>query len=262
MLKSLLPFFVIFLLSFAPSHAFDHDHKDFDVLLKKHVVFKGKQSLVYYQALKRDALKLDSYLASLSAVSKKEYNTFSKNDRLAFLINVYNAFTLKIILNYYPLKSIRDIGSFLSGNAWKKNFFKLFGKSMHLDFVEHKMIRKWFKEPRIHFAVNCASLGCPSLRRDAFVGSKLDKQLEESMIHFLSNQDKNNVEDEKLYMSKIFDWYEGDFEKATGSLLKFLTPYLEHIENDGKTRQAIQEGDYAIKFNRYDWTLNEVKDEK
>lgn len=234
--------FLILILSFAAS-AFDHSHKIFNDVLSKRVQFKGHQSLVDYKGLKSKPKALNEYLKSLSSVSKSEYNQFSSKQKLSFLINAYNAFTLKLIIDHYPVKSIKDIGSIFS-SPWKKEFFKLFGKEMNLDTIEHGMIRKDFKEPRIHFAVNCASIGCPSLAKSAFVAENLNSQLEAAAMNFLKNKDKNYALKNTLKLSKIFDWYGGDFENLGG------------VEVYIKSKLGLK-GKYKIDYLDYDWNLNE-----
>ena len=242
-------FFLTLLLSFN-TFAFDHTHSELDKLLKGTVSFKGKQSYVDYKKIKKDPKALDAYLGSLSAVSKKEFDKWGAPDRLAFLINTYNAFTLKLIVNGYPTKSIKDLGSFLS-SPWKKKFFKLFGKETHLDNVEHDMIRKDFNEPRIHFAVVCASIGCPPLLDFAFTGKKIENQFQKATAFFLGDKAKNSYDPKKkkLRLSKIFKWYGDDFKERHGSYVNFVAPYFS-IKNPK---------DVSVSWNSYDWGLNEKK---
>lgn len=228
---------------------FDHSHGSFERILKDVVVYDGKQSLVKYNDLKKSPRALNVYLSSLSAVSKSDFDSWKADDRLAFLINAYNAFTLKLIIDGYPTKSIKDLGSFLK-SPWKKKFFKLFGKETHLDDVEHVMIRKNFDEPRIHFAVVCASIGCPPLHDFAFTGKELNKQLEKATKFFLEDKNKNsyNKKKNKLSLSKIFKWYGDDFKNKHGSFVKFVSPYLGVTTKDPK-----------VSWKSYDWGLNEKK---
>ncbi|MBT3234404.1 MAG: DUF547 domain-containing protein [Bdellovibrionales bacterium] len=248
---SLLTIFL--LLSIDSSIAFDHEHQPFDQLLQKIVKVRQGQSLVNYRQLAKDRGALESYLQTISAVTRPEFNTFSSDQQLAFLINSYNAFTLKLIVDHYPVKSIKDIGSFFT-SAWKLKFFTLFGKKSYLDQVEHQFIRKNFKEPRIHFAVNCASIGCPSLGERAFVASKLELQLEAAATHFLQNRTKNILGKEQLYLSKIFDWYGDDFIKSYGSVEQFVAKY---ITDDATVRAKISGQRLPIDYLDYNWKLNE-----
>jgi len=251
--------FILVSLSFLSfsGFAFDQNHKVFDQLLKENVVFKGQQSLVNYKSLKKNPAKLNEYLTSLSSVKKAEFDSWTAGNKLAFLINVYNAFTLKLIIDNYPTKSIKDLGT-LFKSPWKKKFFKLFGKETHLDEVEHVMIRKNFDEPRIHFAVVCASIGCPPLHRFAFTGNLLEKQLKEATKVFLMDKDKNSYDPikKKLKLSKIFKWYGDDFNKKYGGYLKFVST---RITSDKKHQGLIAKDSVSSSWNSYDWNLNETK---
>ncbi len=185
----------LFILHASAANAFDHSHAAWTALLKKHVVLVdgGKASKVDYAAVAQDRASLKAYLDSLSKVPPAEYAAWKKPEQLAFLINAYNAFTLEKILTRYPdLKSIRDFGS-IFGNPWKDKFFTLLGKPMTLDGIEQDTIRApgAFDEPRIHFAVNCASIGCPMLREEAYVADRIDRQLEEQAERFLSDRSRN-----------------------------------------------------------------------
>lgn len=223
---------------------FDHSHALFTNVLKKHVKGDGFD----YAALHKDPDKLGAYLVDLSKVSKSEFKSWSEDQEMAYLINLYNAGTLKLIIDNYPLKSIKDIGS-----PWKKKVIKLFGADRSLDYVEHDLLRKNYSDPRIHFGVNCASIGCPALRNEAFQAAKLDKQLDEQARKFLNDTSKNRVDNKRgvLYLSSIFDWFKGDFVKKSGSLEKFVAPYFGDSD-----RKAIQSGRLKIKNTDYDWNLN------
>ncbi len=237
------------LLSFSAFADFDHSHKQWDKVLKEYTAKKDRQVYVNYRALKNEINELNSYLAQLEAVKRGEFKRFNEKQKLAFWINAYNAYTVKIILKNYPLKSIREISSgFFSSGPWKLDFITLLGKKMSLDSIEHDTIRKKFDEPRIHFAVNCASMGCPSLLPEAFIASKLDSQLDSAALNFLENKSKNYLENKTLYVSKIFKWYGDDFNKKHGNFIKYIVKTL----NLPKKR-------YDIEFNSYDWKLNEIK---
>lgn len=238
--------------------AFDHTHKLLNEVLKKHVTVKQFQSFVDYKNLKEKPEELEKYLEALSAVKQKEFDSYTRDQRLVFLINAYNAFTLKIIIDNYPISSIKEIGSFFQ-STWKKKFFVLLEKESHLDNIEHNLIRKNFNEPRIHFAVNCASIGCPSLHNSAFDATKLEVQLDIRTKNFLSNRAKNYFKYKKINISKIFKWYREDFVKKFGSVEKFIAPYLTKNKTEQKD---IEKGKYPIKWTEYDWNLNEFKDEK
>lgn len=236
---------------------FDHSHVTWTNFLRKHVTVKGRASTVSYKAIKSDPKELHGYLNSLQAVTKDQFNRFSPNEKLAFLINAYNAFTVKLIVDNYPVKSIKDIGSLLT-SAWKIKFFKLLGEQQHLDNIEHDMIRKWFVEPRIHFAVVCASVGCPALRNEAYVSTQIDAQLEEAALNFLSDSSRNRYvrSEQRLELSSIFKWYGGDFVKKFGSVEAFIA---SRITTNPQEQSAIKEKKAPISYLEYDWSLNEEK---
>ena len=226
------------------------DHAPLDAILSHNV----KDGLVDYGALKKDRAALDAYLKDGGSVSLSTFQGWPKNDQLAFLINVYNASTLQLIIDNYPLDSIKSLGSFLS-SPWDKKSVLLFGKPISLDTLEHKIIRKNYEEPRIHFALVCAALGCPPLRGEAYQGDRLDAQLDEQTRRFLNSEKNNYLDRDKktLWLSPIFKWYREDFEAAADSLPAFVAPYMLPTEN-GVILQ-----DFDISFTDYDWTLNDRK---
>ncbi|MCC5816682.1 MAG: DUF547 domain-containing protein [Leptospira sp.] len=239
--------------SFLMANEYDHSHKAFDSILKK-IVISGN---VNYKSLKKDRDSLNQYLGSLSSVSEKDFAKFSEKEQLAFLINAYNAFTLDLIVKNYPVKSIGDIGgpvrmvNLARGTPWKKFTFSFLGKERNLDWIEHGKLRVSYKEPRIHFAINCASIGCPLLKNEAYTAGKLESQLTSATKGFLSEKNKNryDAKSNTLHLSKIFDWFADDFIKDSGSVLKFVQKYSnEKIAADAK-----------IKYTDYDWSLNEAR---
>lgn len=236
---------------------FDQSHLTWTQVLKKYVKESGYASTVDYKRIKSDPSQLNAYLKALEMVSQEQFNLFSNDEKLAFLINAYNAFTVKLIVDHYPVKTIKDIGSLFS-SPWKKKFFKLLGEERSLDNLEHDLIRKQFNEPRIHFAVNCASVGCPALKDEAFTASHLDKQLEDASINFLSDKTRNQYDSKarKLELSSIFKWYGSDFLKKYGSLENFLAP---RITSDPEHQKTIREKRASVTYRDYDWSLNEGK---
>lgn len=199
---------------------FDHSHGAWDVLVKKHVVLiaGGNASQVRYAEFARDRGVLKPYLYSLSAVPEAQFNAWSRAQRMAFLINAYNAFTVELILAHYPVKSIKDIGSDLFSNRWKRKFFKLLGQDSYLDRIEHEMLRKpgSYDDPRVHFALNCASVGCPMLREEAYLPERLEVQLEQQAERFLSDRSRNRMSAHGiLELSKIFDWFKETGQAAS-----------------------------------------------
>lgn len=227
--------------------AFDHGYQAWNEVLNQYTSKKKNQVYVDYKKLKASPAALDKFLSTLENLDKKSFDKFSQNEKLAFWLNAYNAFTFRLVIKHYPVESIKDIGWFFS-TPWKVDFFKLFGEDMCLDDIEHGIIRKEFKEARIHFALNCASIGCPSLYQEAFVGSKLEEQLSLITKKFLKNTRKNIISKKTIYISKIFDWFEEDFVKYHGSVEKFVGEVLG-LGNGLVGRQ--------IKYVEYDWGLNE-----
>lgn len=233
---------------------FDQSHSDFSRLLKKHVRYQKHSSSVDYKALKTDQAELKKYLQSLASVSFAEFKKFSKDQQIAFLINSYNAFTLQLILDNHPVSSIKKIGGWFK-SPWKMEFFELLGKKRSLDWIEHEVLRKDYDEPRIHFAVNCASIGCPRLRDEAYTAKVLDQQLENQTKIFLTDPSRNRLEGETLFLSKIFSWFAEDFTKGNSSVQKFVLPY---IVEDVSRRKALAKKSLDLKFTSYDWDLNDL----
>jgi len=261
---------LVFLMVSAPCvarAAFDHSHQAWNELVGRHVVVRegGNASRVRYAGFVQDRAALQGYLDALSAVKQTEFDSWPKAERLAFLINAYNAFTVELILRNYPgIDSIRDLGSIFVG-PWRMRFFTLLGREQHLDGIEHDLIRKpgAFDDPRIHFAVNCASIGCPMLREEAYVASRLDAQLDEQTIRFLSDRSRNryNVNTQTLEVSKVFDWYRKDFDsglRAIETLQEFFAMYAHLLADTAPDRRAISAGAVPIRFLDYDWNLNDA----
>jgi hypothetical protein len=241
------------------AQGFDHSHKAWDALLRKNVVVLegGKVSQVRYADFAKDRPALKAYLDSLSRVSEAEFGAWPKGERMAFLINAYNAFTVEKILTRYPnLKSIRDFGT-VFGNPWKDKFFTLLGHESYLDQIEHEMLRKpgAYNEVRAHYAVNCASIGCPMLREEAYTANKLDKQLEEQAVRFLSDRSRNRYASGKLEVSKIFDWFKEDF----GVREQYFAKYASLLADSAEAQKVVAEGRAPLAFLEYDWSLNDVK---
>jgi hypothetical protein len=252
----------------AMAQTFDHSHAEWSALLKKHVVWQreGVTTAVDYAGFKRDRAALSAYTATMAAVKRGEYDRWTRSQRQAFLINAYNAYTVELIIGKYPnLKSIKDLGSLVS-SPWSKPLYPLLGSKRSLDDIEHKLLRgaAEFNEPRIHFGVNCASIGCPALRPDAFVAANLDAQLEDQTKRFLRDRTRNRFDrkQETLYVSKIFDWYRGDFEKGflgAKSLESFLVRYAGSLGLTVAEKQALTDRELEIEFTEYDWSLNHRK---
>jgi hypothetical protein len=248
--------------------ALDQTHAAWDALLKHHVVLAqdGSASRVDYAGFRAEQSGLQAYVDGLSSVTEAEYRGWTREQQLAFLINAYNAFTVKLVLTRYPgLTSIKDLGSLLR-SPWKKAFFMLLGAERSLDDVEQGLIRApgAFDEPRIHFAVNCASIGCPMLRERAYVADRLDAQLEESARRFLGDRSRNRYDPAsgELEVSRIFDWYKADFEKGhrgIGSVSQFLARYADALADGASARDLVRRGRVKINYLDYDWTLNDAR---
>jgi len=254
---------------------FDHSHAAWNALLQKNVVLidGGKASQVRYAELARDRAQLKAYLDRLSKVTESEFNGWSKPQQMAFLINAYNAFTIEKILTRYPdIESIWDFGK-IFGNPFKDRFFTLLGKEGTLDRIEHETLRKQgvYDDPRVHFAVNCASIGCPMLREEAYVAGRLDAQLEEQARRFLSDRSRNRYSAPKgaLEVSKIFDWFKEDWQSGyrgfTGeaspvqSREQYFGRYAKLLADAPGDQKLLEDGKASIGFLEYDWTLNDAK---
>ena len=247
--------------------SFDHGHAAWTALLKKHVklIDGGKASALRYAGMAQDQAALRAYAASLSAVPAATFDGWTKAQRMAFLINAYNAYTVELILTRYPkLESIKDLGSLIS-NPWKPKFIPLLGATMSLDGIEHETLRARgrYDDPRIHFAVNCASIGCPMLREEAFVADRLDAQLDEQVQRFLGDRSRNryNPASGKLEVSKIFDWYGDDFKqghRGISSLAGFLAKHADLLADAPADRDKVRKESVAVGFLDYNWKLNDA----
>jgi Protein of unknown function, DUF547 len=242
---------------------FDFNFSVWDSLLKKHVKWlpDNKQSRVNYKGFQADRAELKKVLENFSAVSKADFDKFSREQQMVFLINAYNAFTVELILTKYPdLKSIKDLGSFVSA-PWKKKFFSLLGEERHLDWIEHEQLRVRYNEPRVHVAVNCASIGCPALFPEAFTVGKLDVQLEDGMQRFLGDKTRNRYADGKLEVSMIFKWFREDFEKGNKGFNKLddvFAKYADQLAANPADRDKLKAKGVSISNLDYDWSLNDA----
>jgi Protein of unknown function, DUF547 len=246
---------------------FDQTYAGFDALLKADVT-NGR---VDYQSLKADPGPLNRYLDSAAGVSENRFNGWSVPRRLAFLINLYNGSTLKLIVDHYPLKSIKDIGSFFHG-PWDQKVVRLFGKTITLNDLEHGILRKQYSEPRIHMALVCAAKGCPMLRSEAYRADRLDEQLNDQSRGYISSPAGLKIDRQKghVYFSSIFKWYGKDFvtqyapaaafpglDETESAVANFCQGYLDESDSD-----FLKKGGYSVKFLDYDWTLNEKQAER
>lgn len=238
-MKKVLSFFFSAILAgnmlFA-AHTSAPSHELWNELLGKYVSASGK---VNYKGFKADKAKLESYLKLLSENAPAA--DWSKNEKMAFWINAYNAFTIKLIVDKYPLKSIRDLDK-----PWDTKFIKIGNTSYSLNEIEHTILRKQYFDPRIHFAVNCASKSCPEILNRAFTADKLNAQLESLTKKYINNTFHNSLSADKVEISSLFDWYKEDFTK-TGTVIDFINKYAA---NPVKATAAIS-------YKNYDWNLNE-----
>lgn len=256
MTKTLLVVFLLMNLMFAMSVSGEEQHALFSSVLKKYVQ-NGK---VNYKELCKDP-DLGKYISFLESSNPESFT--NEKDRLAFWINAYNAYTLKIICDHYPVKSINDLhsggtvlGHVFKTTIWDKEIVVINHKATSLNNIEHKIIRPVFKDFRIHFALVCAAKSCPALRPEAYEGSKLDQQLDDQAKFFLSDSSKNrfDVAAQKASISKIFDWYQKDFGEAKSEVLLAISKYLPD-----QIRKSIQSAPnkWEIDYTNYDWSLNE-----
>ncbi|MBL4606258.1 MAG: DUF547 domain-containing protein [Pseudomonadales bacterium] len=266
MIKRLL---IILLLSITSLQALAENafnHTQWDQLLKRHVINinHGVATEVDYQGMAKERATLKVYLDKLSRVSQVTFDQWDKSQQLAFLINAYNAWTVEFILTRYPdIKSIKDLGSFLR-SPWSKTFIPLFGKMLSLDDIEQDLIRHSgrYNDPRIHFAVNCASIGCPALRAEAYSAAKLDEQLKDQTRLFLSDHRRNRLKKDELQVSSIFKWYREDFEKGWQGIHSIQELFIQHAEEMGLNKadvENIQAGKIEFEFLDYNWLLNDKK---
>ena len=233
-------------------------HSIFTKILNDYVV----NGFVKYKDMNDDK-RLDEYLNYLKQINPD--NITDNNDKLAFWMNVYNAFTLKLIVDNYPVESINDlhtggliIGQILGKTVWHKEWININGKTLSLNNIEHDIIRKEFIEPRIHFALVCAALSCPPLRNEAYEGYKLEQQLENQATVFINNSTNNifELKNKTAKLSKIFDWYESDFGDNDEAVLKYVLKYLPK-ETAKDINDYITQWD--IEYLTYNWDLNESK---
>ena len=220
-------------------------HGEWDVLVKKHV---SKNGMVDYQGFLKDKKQLQVYLDKLSA--NKPTSKWSKNEKMAFWINAYNAFTVKLILDHYPINSIKDIkkGIPFVNSVWDITFIPMGKEKIDLNYIEHSILRKEFKDPRIHAAINCASFSCPLLRNEAYYASRLDEQLNDAMRRFVNDSQRNQLDKSNIKISKIFSWFAGDFKLNGSSVVDYLNKYAKkRVQPNAK-----------IDFLEYQWELNDV----
>lgn len=211
-------------------------HDAFNTLLKKYVNSSGE---VNYAGFKKQKGDLEKYLKDLEENTVQ--NDWSRNEKMAYWINLYNAATIKLVLDHYPVSSIRDINA---GNPWDKRWIKVGSKTYTLNEIENSILRPKFSDPRIHFAVNCAAKSCPRLMNQAFTASNLNKLLDENARWFINNATFNSITARSVKISKIFEWYSADF----GNIIDYLNKYSKTtIKSNAK-----------VSYEEYNWDLNKM----
>lgn len=219
------------------------DHTLFGELLDRYL----SGGRVDYQGFKKEEARLDAYLEMLETV---DIDALSKDEQFAFYTNAYNAWTIKLILTGYPgVTSIKDLGSLLR-SPWKKKIVRLKSGVVTLDNVEHDILRPRFKDPRVHFAINCAAASCPPLYPEPFTGAELNRQLEDATRSFINDPAQYRLEGDKLYVSRIFKWFGEDFDN---DLLSF---FIQYADGDLKAALSDRSGDIDVAYLDYDWSLN------
>lgn len=248
-------YLILLLLSFSflqcgAQASFDHStseppsHKAWTQLLQKHVSPEG---YVDYAGFKKDESDLDAYLTTLQN-HPPNAAVWSTQEQIAYWINVYNAFTIKLIMDHYPVASIKDIAGGIPfvNTPWDVKFIEIGGETYDLNNVEHGILRKQFNEPLIHVAVNCASVSCPRLRNEAFEAERLTEQLKDQADYFINRSGKNEISPKQWKLSKILKWYGGDFKERYGSAEGFVRTF---------SRQSLAD-EVDIDFLEYNWDLN------
>ncbi len=226
---------------------------DFSAVLSAHVDDAG---LVDYAGLVADPQPLDAYLTRLATTDPSR---LGDDDRLAFWINAYNAYTVYLIRDQYPTKGILKTvsGPFIPtvNSPFSDAFAVVGGRTMSLDDIEHGTIRSEFEEPRIHFAVNCAALSCPPLRAEAYEGATLDAQLGQQTRRFLTDPARTQIDvaEGTARITKIMDWFKGDFGGSDDAVQRWIAPYID----DAEARSALESASLDVEYMSYDWSLND-----
>ena len=234
-------------------------YQDYAAVLSQYVDASGR---VDYEKLKNNRQKLDRFNAAIGSVARNTYESWTDEEKIAFLINAYNSLTLQAIVDNYPTESIRDIPG-----VWKRKQYKVIGQEVSLNDIEHEILRKEFDEPRIHMALVCASIGCPKLRTEPYTGEKLNAQLDDQTKVFLAISDNFRIDrpDNRVSVSSIFKWFGKDFQQSYGqkenfnnlngketAFLNFISQYLSPAEGNYLTQ-----GGYKVSYLDYDWSLND-----
>ena len=234
---------ILFSLLFATGFTFASDRPDhsiFDRLLKEYVSSSGK---VNYKGMKTKMDSLDKYLLELRTIAPA--SDWKRNERKAYYVNAYNAYTLKLVLTKYPVKSVKDI-SFSGKDLWTVRLANLGGKAYSLGHIENQILRK-MGDPRIHFAINCASYSCPRIWNHAYTAANISGRMTKLTKEYINNPKHNIITAKKIKISKLFEWYASDFVKEGQTLIDFLNKYSTIKILPGA----------KVEYLPYNWTLNE-----
>ncbi len=227
----------------------DNPGSIFDSILSRYV---SEDGLVNYKGLKKDK-EINKYIEYLSNTDPRSLP--SEKHRMAFWINAYNAFVIKGVLEEYPIKSVLKV-SLIPHSFFKRKKFETKHGEITLQVLENEKLREAFREPRVHFAINCASISCPKLLIEEYSAEKLEEQLEAQAVSFINDKSRNYLDKENkvLYLSSIFEWYEGDFVKKGERIADYVAGYL-----NADDAEFVRNNKIAIKYLDYDWSLNEQK---
>lgn len=237
-----------------PSSKLRVDHSIWDAFLKKYVRYSdslGMNVLPYAEVTPEDRRRLDSYIRMLEGTAVSD---LSRRSQKAYWINLYNAKTIQLVLEHYPVDSIKDIkiGGLFSRGPWKKEVLEIEGEQLSLNDVEHRILRPIWEDPRIHYAVNCASIGCPDLPDLAYTESETERMLDEGARRYINSDRGVAYIDDTLYLSSIYDWFQEDF----GDSLEGVFTHLRRFA-DEETLQELNEYSGSVEY-RYNWSLNET----
>ncbi len=239
---------------------FDQTYKAYQNVLQNYV----KNEFVDYLKLKENRANLDSFINQLAGTTKKQLKNMSRNEQLAYWINAYNGITLRSIIDHYPVSSIQNING-----VWTQNKWHVAGKELTLDFIEHKIVRPTYKDARIHFALNCASIGCPPLYNQPFTGNTVDSLLDIVASQFVHNKKRHNIDykNHLIITTELFSWFWEDFVRnfndikfknssdVENAVLNFTYKYL----NDTEKAKFQTDANWKISFTPYDWSLNDIE---
>lgn len=228
------------------------DHSDWDNFLETYVDVANDHKVAYGQVTDQDKLSLETYLQRLSQLDPRRY---SREEQYAYWINLYNALTIKVVLDHYPVKSIRSIklsGGLFTVGPWKAKLIKINNRDLSLDNIEHDILRPIWRDARVHYAVNCASIGCPNLSDQAYTAENTEALLEQSARNFINSDKGIRFSGKNVTASKIYSWFKEDFGNNEQNLVEHLKQYADNDRLALLSQDALQ-----IKY-RYNWDLNDI----